>query len=67
MAHLAIWLQQVSRKFASAGIAQTLFSASPLFVLPLAAGSGEKVSFRATLGAFVALIGIGLLLGLMKW
>jgi drug/metabolite transporter (DMT)-like permease len=62
--YLAIWLQQVALKLTSAGIMQTLFSTSPLFVLPLAAALGERVSPRAVLGASVALAGIGLLFGL---
>jgi drug/metabolite transporter (DMT)-like permease len=54
----------VALRFTSAGIAQTLFSTSPLFVLPLAAWSGEWVSARAVLGAVVALVGVALLFGL---
>lgn len=59
--YLGIWLQQTSLKFAPAGIAQTLLATSPLFVIPIAMALGEKVSFRAILGALVALIGIGFL------
>jgi drug/metabolite transporter (DMT)-like permease len=62
--YLAVWLQQVALRFTSTGIAQTLFSTSPLFVLPLAAWSGEWVSARAVLGAVVALVGVALLFGL---
>lgn len=58
---LGIWLQQVSLKFTSAGIAQTLFSTSPIFILPMVVLLGERISFRAVLGAFLALAGIGLL------
>ncbi len=56
--YLGIWLQQTSFKFASAGIAQTLSATSPLFVLPLAAASGERIGWRAILGAAVALTGV---------
>ena len=59
--YLALWLQQVSLQRVPAGIAQTLFATSPLFVLPLAAWSGERVSPRAILGAVLALGGVGLL------
>lgn len=59
--YLALWLQQVSLQLVPAGIAQTLFATSPLFVLPLAAWSGERVSPRAVLGAIVALGGVALL------
>jgi len=62
--YLAIWLQQVSLTSTDAGIAQTLFSTSPLFVLPIVARMGEVISLRAVAGAIVALAGIALLLGL---
>ncbi|XWK89002.1 MAG: DMT family transporter [Phormidium sp.] len=60
--YLGIWLQQISLKFAPAGIAQTLNATSPLFVLPIAIWLGEKVSFRAIAGVLLALVGISLLL-----
>ncbi|MEM1368943.1 MAG: DMT family transporter [Cyanobacteria bacterium P01_H01_bin.15] len=59
--YLGIWLQQTALKFAPAGVAQTLLATSPLFVLPLAAITGEKVTVRALLGAVIALLGTGLL------
>ncbi len=59
--YLALWLQQVSLKLVPAGVAQTLFATSPLFVLPFAAWQGERVTLRAVLGACVALAGVGLL------
>jgi drug/metabolite transporter (DMT)-like permease len=59
--YLGIWLQQVSLKYSAAGIAQTLFATSPLFVLPLAALMGERISWRAVCGALVAVGGIALL------
>jgi drug/metabolite transporter (DMT)-like permease len=59
--YLGIWLQQISLKFAPAGIAQTLLGTSPLFILPLAMLLGERVSFRAYLGVMVAIAGIALL------
>jgi drug/metabolite transporter (DMT)-like permease len=62
--YLAIWLQQVALERTSAGITQTLFSTSPLFVLPIAALMGERVTVRAVLGAVVALVGVLLLFGL---
>jgi drug/metabolite transporter (DMT)-like permease len=62
--YLGIWLQQISLKFAPAGIAQTLSSTSPLFVLPLAIWMGDIVSFRAILGVLVALSGVALLFSL---
>jgi len=59
--YLALWLQQVSLQRVPAGIAQTLYATSPLFVLPLAAWTGERVSPRAIVGVVVALGGVGLL------
>ena len=59
--YIAIWLQQVSLKYSPAGIAQTLFATSPLFVLPLAAFQGERISLRAICGALIAVGGVVLL------
>ena len=59
--YLGIILQQTALKFAKVGIAQTLNSTSPLFVLPLVALRGERVSLRAVAGVVIALLGIGLL------
>ena len=61
-AFLALWLQQIAVSLAPAGIAQTLLSTSPIFILPMAAVSGEKISWRAGLGAAAALAGVWLLL-----
>ncbi|MEO1620859.1 MAG: DMT family transporter [Cyanobacteria bacterium J06632_3] len=60
--YLGIWLQQISLKHTAAGIAQALLATSPLFVLPLAALSGEGLSRRAVFGVVVALSGVWLLL-----
>jgi drug/metabolite transporter (DMT)-like permease len=59
--YLGIWLQQISLKYSAAGIAQALFSTSPLFVLPLAALTGERISWRAICGALMAVGGVVLL------
>lgn len=59
---LAIIGQQTALKYAPAGIAQALLATSPLFILPIAAWSGEKLSFRAIFGVGVAMAGITLLL-----
>ncbi|OUL34387.1 EamA family transporter [Nostoc sp. 106C] len=58
---LGIWLQQTAIKFTSVGIASTLLQTSPLFVIPIAIGMGEKVSLRAIAGVGIAIAGIGLL------
>ncbi|MEM9507791.1 MAG: DMT family transporter [Cyanobacteria bacterium P01_E01_bin.35] len=59
--YLGIWLQQTSLKFAPTGIAQTLLATSPLFILPIVALQGEKISWRAILGVGIALGGIALM------
>jgi drug/metabolite transporter (DMT)-like permease len=63
--YVAIWLQQAAFKFTVTGIAQTLISTSPLFVLPFAVRMGEKVTLRAVAGVAVALLGIALLFGVV--
>lgn len=60
---IALWLQQISLKYTAAGVAQTLFATSPLFVLPIVAVMGEKVSLRAVMGALLAIAGVGMLFG----
>lgn len=59
--YLGVWLQQVAIQYAQVGAAQTLLATSQLFILPLAALRGERVSLRAVLGAVVALGGVALL------
>jgi drug/metabolite transporter (DMT)-like permease len=59
--YLGILLQQTSLKYTAAGVAQALANTSPLFILPVAAWMGDTVSFRAILGVFIALGGVGLL------
>jgi len=63
--YLGIWLQQVALKNTSAGIAQTLLSTSPLFILPIAWWMGERISYRAVLGVLVAVAGIALMSGIL--
>eukprot|EP00752_Nemacystus_decipiens_P014405 g12814.t1 len=57
-----IWLMQVSAKHADkAGVAATLLSTSPLFVLPIVALLGEHLSKRAVLGAVITIAGVATL------
>lgn len=63
--YVCIWLQQLAVKFAPAGITQTLLATSPLFILPITAMRGEKLTIRAVLGALVSMFGIMLLFGLL--
>ncbi|MEM6448929.1 MAG: DMT family transporter [Cyanobacteria bacterium P01_D01_bin.105] len=60
--YLGIWLQQIALKHTATGIAQALLATSPLFVLPMAALLGDHISYRATLGAVIALSGVWILL-----
>jgi drug/metabolite transporter (DMT)-like permease len=60
--YLGIWLQQIALKYTAAGIAQALLATSPLFVLPMAAVLGDRISLRSTLGAAIALGGVWILL-----
>lgn len=58
-----IWLQQIAFKWSDqVGVASTLLATSPLFVLPLVALGGEKVSSRAVFGAVIGMAGVALLL-----
>ncbi|OUC13463.1 MAG: EamA family transporter [Alkalinema sp. CACIAM 70d] len=59
--YIGIWLQQIAFKYTAAGIAQALNSTSPLFILPLALALGDRLSFRAILGAITACSGVWLL------
>lgn len=59
--YFGIWLQQVALRHTEAGIAQTLVSTCPLWILPIAVLLGEKVSVRAVLGALLAFSGVTLL------
>lgn len=58
---LAMWLQQVAIDLTAVGIVQTLLSTSPLFILPIVALQGERISARAIGGALIAIVGIALL------
>ncbi|HAF62969.1 MAG TPA: EamA family transporter [Anaerolineaceae bacterium] len=63
--YLCLWLQQMAVQGAPAGIAQTLLSTSPIFILPISALRGEKVSWRAVLGASISILGVMLVFGLV--
>lgn len=63
--YVCIWLQQLAVKYSPAGIAQTLLATSPLFILPISAIRGEKLTYRAVLGAGVSLFGVMLLFGIL--
>ena len=57
-----IWLMQIAVKQSDrVGIASTLLSTSPLFILPIVAMLGEHISKRAVFGAIISIAGIALL------
>jgi len=58
---IAIWLQQTALKYTATGIAQALSATSPLFVIPIAALMGDRISIRSVVGALVALAGVWIL------
>jgi len=58
-----IWLSMLALEFAPASIAATLNSTGPLFILPLTrVFDGERITWRAGLGAAVATAGVAILL-----
>lgn len=60
--YLGIWLSVYGLQHSYAGVAATLQSTSPLFVLPLAVlVLKERVSLRAVFGAVVAVAGVAVL------
>jgi drug/metabolite transporter (DMT)-like permease len=60
--YLGVWMSLVATDQAPLGVAQTLCSLPPIFLLPFAATiHKEHISLRAILGAFVAVGGAGLL------
>lgn len=55
---LGVWLMLISFKYSPAGVAATVTSTSPLFVIPIVAAMGQKVTKPALLGAIVAFVGV---------
>ncbi|QDG54001.1 DMT family transporter [Persicimonas caeni] len=59
---LGIWLMNAGLRYTYTGIASTLSSTSPIFILPLAYFiEKEKLSARSILGACVAVVGVAVL------
>lgn len=59
---LGVWMSLVAADATELGIAQTLMSLTPVFILPYAAFvEREHVSARAVLGALIAVAGVGVL------
>ncbi len=60
--YFGIWLQVAGLRFAPAGIAATLSSTSPIFVLPLAAiWLNDRLTGRKLVAALIATLGMALL------
>ncbi len=60
---LGIWLMNAGLRYTYTGIASTLASTSPIFVLPLAyIFNNEQLSMRSILGAFIAVGGVAVLM-----
>ncbi|MCP3906330.1 MAG: DMT family transporter [Planctomycetes bacterium] len=61
---LGVWMSLVAADATDVGIAQTLLSLTPIFILPYAAFiEREHVSWRAIVGAVIAVIGVAVLFG----
>jgi drug/metabolite transporter (DMT)-like permease len=59
---LGVWLSLVASDRVKLGVAQTLISLTPVFILPLVVWVyKERVSLRAVLGACIAVAGTALL------
>lgn len=57
------WMSIVALKYTDASVAGALTATTPLFMLPLSAiMQKEKISFRACLGAFIAVTGVILIM-----
>ena len=60
--YLGIWLLNAGLKYTFVGIAATLSSTSPIWILPLAYFIlKERITPRAVLGAVIAVVGVGVL------
>lgn len=60
--YLGVWMSLTASDHAPVGVAQTLCSLTPIFMLPVAAiGLREPVSLRACIGAAAAVLGAALL------
>ena len=59
---VGVWLSMVAVKETDTGIAATLMAMSPVFILPFAVWiEKERLSWRAVIGAGVAVIGVVML------
>ena len=63
--YLCLWLQQMAIQGAPAGIIQTLLSTTPIFILPISAMQGEKITWRSVIGAVISIVGVMMVFGLV--
>lgn len=60
--YLGIWLLVTGLQYTQVGVAATLSSMSPIFILPIAAlFLGERLTARAIIGAVIAVTGVAVL------
>ena len=60
---LGSWFSLVAIKLIHVGIATTIMATTPIVILPMVIwGHKEKVSWKAAIGAVIAVIGIAILL-----
>ncbi len=65
---LGVWMSLLASDRLPLGVAQTLCSLPPVLILPLTHKFyGERVSPRAACGAVLAVTGIAVLTGLLRW
>lgn len=57
----AIWLQQISLRYTSAGITQTMLATCPLFAMLIGVYQGQKQPFSVWAGLLLGLAGVSLL------
>jgi drug/metabolite transporter (DMT)-like permease len=60
-AYFPLWLQQLAFKNTAVGIAQTLLTTAPLFILPMTALRRDRAGIKEILGVIVAVAGIAIL------
>jgi len=59
---LGVWLSQIAIKYAPTGIAATILSTTPIFLIPVSAWvEKEKATAKAVCGALVAVAGVAIL------
>ena len=59
---IGVWLSQIAIQNTSVGVASTLMSLTPVFMLPVAKWYyKENVSWRAVIGTLIALVGVAII------